>query len=391
MQRGTNIHGEIEHYLRSGKIRMTEWSLYVEAAKEHLPKPKDPDVIIEQRIDLDCGAAVPGVAWLGFIDAGDSGRDPLRLLDYKTTSDFRYAKTPHELSQNTQLCSYAKWAYGMGHTGNIELAHLYLKTQKTVPKKLPKTKLVTIKVNKDMIEDIWQRDLGTVAQMADAHKASSAQDLPPTTSACMMYGGCTYRSQCGLTASDFSSNFRNTTKGTKDKTMSKFLERLRGKKGNGATKPTGILPDDAPSRETPVAETEAETEAVADTAAEAKPPKAKRGRPKGSTKKKSAPASDGFTLYIDCIPTKDAEPTLFEDWLGPIVMNLNETVQAEKNLPDYRLLPYAEEKAMFALALSERAGDLPPTMIVNSTSPGARDALGVLIPHASQVVRALRG
>jgi hypothetical protein len=86
----------------------------------------------------------------------------------------------------------------------------------------------------------------------------------------------------------------------------------------------------------------------------------------------------------------DAEFSLFEDWITPVVTQLNQEVQQGKGLPDYRLLPYSEEKAMFAAGLSAVVSSLPSVMIVNTGTPGAKDALGVLIPHASRVIRAFR-
>lgn len=172
--------------------------------------------------------------------------------------------------------------------------------------------------------------------------------------------------------------------------MASFLDRLRSKTGKEEV-PKGVLSADAAPRETPREES--------DTAE----PKG-RGRPKGSKnrsvdvggKSQEKKNGNGFTLYIDCIPTKDTEnsglePTLFEDWITPIVLSMNEIVLKEKNLPHYQLLPYAEEKAMFSIAVNESAERLPPMMVLNSGTPGAKDALGVLIPHASKVVRALRG
>lgn len=192
---------------------------------------------------------------------------------------------------------------------------------------------------------------------------------------------------CGLEPQQSIAEYFGKKKGASD--MSSFLDKLRGKAGNAApadkTIPQGLLAPDAASRETKVVDASER----ADTETEKK-----RGRPKG-TKNKSRSANGGFVLYIDCLPTKDtsgeSEPILFEDWLSPMVEQLNETVRSEKNLPHYQLLPYAEEKALFALAMTERIDDLPATMVLNSGAPGAKDALGVLIPHASRVVRALRG
>jgi thiamine pyrophosphate-dependent acetolactate synthase large subunit-like protein len=54
------------------------------------------------------------------------------------------------------------------------------------------------------------------------------------------------------------------------------------------------------------------------------------------------------------------------------------------------LLPYAEEKAAFAAAIEARVESLPQVMVVHTGTPGAKDALGVLIPRAVEIVRAIR-
>jgi len=120
----------------------------------------------------------------------------------------------------------------------------------------------------------------------------------------------------------------------------------------------------------------------------------KRGRPK---KKKGADASteaetSGLCLYIGCMPLKngDDEPTLMEDWLGPIIMDLNEKVMKKAGVSDYRLLEFHQPKVAFTEAVTERLGSLPSSMVVTTMSDSARMALEIIKPHATQVVCAVR-
>jgi hypothetical protein len=164
--------------------------------------------------------------------------------------------------------------------------------------------------------------------------------------------------------------------------------------------PSGVVPPDAPSRMTAQ---EPVQEASEDVAPEA--PK-KRGRPPKAAQEavegvEAAPApaaraakgKSGMTLYVDCYPVKglDVEPTYAEDWIGAALIELNEWAVKEKGVPDYRLTSFSEEKANFAAAVQDLiAKNRPPAMII-STSGIGRDLLGLLIPHAQVVVRALRG
>lgn len=397
-QRGKDIHTEGEHYLLTGELRDSEYTElrlnyrpYVEAVVPHLPPPQHPDLIIEHELWLP---AIEGVSWLGYIDIGFSGVDPLVIRDIKSTSNFRYAKTPKELSEDIQVLSYARWAYEVAsYAGEIDLGHIYVKTEKRVVRKRPKTKLVSCIVSQDHVNEIWEREMVTVEKMLAASNAKSAHDLPPTTTACGMYGGCPFRERCGITSEMTVAGMFQLDKKGNAEMGNKFLDKL--KKGKKTKKPEGIVPPDAPERETSEEESEAiraEATAKAEKAAKAKKAKAAKAK---KTKTKKNGTTKAFVLYIDCMPKKDVgaeiEPTLFEDWFNPLVMKMNEAVMDEKKLPSYLLLPYAEEKAMVQLAVQESIEDLPLAMVVTSGSPGARDALGALVPHATQVVVGTRG
>jgi hypothetical protein len=408
MQRGKDIHTEIEHYLLNGNVRdssYTEAKLnyrpYVEALVPYLPPPKHEDLIIEHPVLMDTGL---GVEWVGFIDIGFSGSPILRIRDTKSTSNFRYAKTPVELAENIQVISYAVWAYNVvGYSGSIDLGHLYVQTEKNrVPKK-PKTMEVDVVLDQWHVLDVWARELKVVSEMKAAALVPSAHELPPNTNSCGMYGGCPYRNECGIDLS--MSALLNKNKG---KNIMGFLDKIKNKEKN-----KGTLPPDAPSRETSDEEAEEITESAADKkkrlAAERKAKKAKKEAEKEAAEKEAAEKeaaapkeekkngkSKSFVIYIDCMPTKDVhadgvEPTLFEDWFAPLVMSMNEYVKEQKKLDSYLLLPYAEEKALVMMAVQDAVARLPPALVINSGVPGAKDALGALVPHASLVVRALRG
>ena len=211
-----------------------------------------------------------------------------------------------------------------------------------------------------------------------------------------MYGGCPYLSKCG-----FGGVTTGLLKGLtgKGKGMAnEFLKKLRNKNNQNKvvdekkdiidqfitlkeedlkTLPPDLktLPPDAPSRITE------------------KPKPKEKTRKKPSSRKKND-SKKGFVLYIDCAPVKltsgGIEIVLFEDWFGPLVIKMNDHVKENSGLPSYRLLNFSEEKAMIDAAVNEAIPSLPELMVVSSSSPGAKDALGALIPHATDVIRAFR-
>jgi hypothetical protein len=443
-QRGKDIHKETEHYLLTGEFRDSEYTEaklnyrpYVESLAPHLPPPKSEELIIEQRIWMP---TIPGVHWLGFIDIGYSGGEMLQIKDIKSTSNFRYNKTPEELSENIQLLSYARWAYEeLDYRLPIEIGHYYVKTTKgKVPKK-PKVKPVSCVVDRDHVSSRWDALLPVVEEMrVVSETVTSAHDLPPTVSACGMYDGCPFQAKCGITASDFfASAFGNKNKKGKDK-MSSFLSKLKKAK---SSVPEGIVSDDAAPRETTGEEAEkirAQAEEKAQKAAAAKAKKeekkAKAAAAKAKKAKKEAEAAEaeaeneadseteptettetsapktrkrksngsngsngsntkGFVLYIDCQPVKNVNddgppPTLFEDWFATVAEKMN-AIAAESNegLASYWGLGFADQKALLTHVVEQACEKLPTAMIASSSSLGARDALSLLIPHAHHVIR----
>ncbi len=477
---GSDIHSSIEYYLKTGKIKQNDCADYVEAAVPHLPVPKQETNLVEHEFFLPTFPGGP--LWHGFIDLLIDEAEPV-VHDHKTTSDFRYAKTPAEMEQDTQLGSYARYVQTtqiehLGAPTNVIARLLYLHTRrKTLDKR---SKLVTTILTPTTVNAIWERDLEIVRQMVVVREAVTVEELPPTTSSCMKYGGCAYRLQCGLAI--------ETNPGRKRAMdMSSFLERMKAQQaatatpGNGAaaapsptpTVPSVIVPPDAASPVTPI-----NTTAAGDASAEP----TKRGRPqlseaeKEANKKKRAAermlekarkaqeeaeaavaaasslapapvaapapapaaapapapapavpiatpavpiatpavpiatpavpiatpavpiatpapiavaaAAPGFALYIDCFPVKGiaAGVVLFDDWIMNVIHDINNKVE----VLDYRLLGFAQEKLALQAGLEKHMTTVPPVLIVSTSSSVAKDALQTLIPHAREVVRAMR-
>src|SRR5262249_7830324 len=106
------------------------------------------------------------------------------IRDYKTTSDFRYALTPEEVGNDTQLNANAKWLFMVSDYDAIEVGLLYILADKKGSR--PRTKLVTAVLTRESVEQVWARDMEVVKKMqAWAQLApASASDLPPNTESC---------------------------------------------------------------------------------------------------------------------------------------------------------------------------------------------------------------
>jgi CRISPR/Cas system-associated exonuclease Cas4 (RecB family) len=442
---GSNVHKSLEHFLKTGEILDNEWRAYVEAAKDYLEHREDQ--LIEQKFTLPTFPGGP--IWLGYIDLLIDIEPPI-VHDHKTTSDFRYAKTPEEMEKDTQLCSYARWVQEeqlkhLGRSTNVVARLLYLHTRRKT--KAKRVRLVETTLTPERVHEIWNRDLEVVRRMIVAEQVDNVEDLLPTTTSCGKYGGCPYRTKCGLVV--------ETNPGRKKKEdMSNFLERMKEKQaeaaagGNGVPPPQaeGVTPPDGASRTTPIPTEEEKTAAAKVeedkkkkgrgrpklTAAEKEANRKKRAAEKALEKAKKAqeeaeaaakaaaevappapapapeppapapdtsedakaitqavmPASEGFTLYIDCYPVKGngVSAVLFDDWIIPIIADINKEI----DVADYRLLGFASEKMALQAGLEKHITEVPPVLIITSTSSIAKDAQQTLIPHAQQVIRAIR-
>lgn len=196
--RGKLIHSVIEEYLKTGQIEVegndTERIEAIEIARaglENLPPPS-PGLLIEEYIEIPTYA--DGPLWIGYIDLCDV--DQFYIGDHKTTSDFRYVKTPNQLVENTQMSSYAWWLFQLKESANeVKIEHLYFRTKRPY-----KGLVVQATLTREQCAANWNRDLLLVEEMESwaNQDLTSANDLEPNTQSCDMYGGCTYRKQCGF-------------------------------------------------------------------------------------------------------------------------------------------------------------------------------------------------
>jgi hypothetical protein len=260
-EKGSKVHKTTEGFLRTGEIAEAEPEIKAIflAGIANLPT-RHPDLLIEQRFELPTYPGGP--FWVGYVDLFDPRATPRRrVLDHKTTSDFRYCKTPQELLENLQLMAYGWWAF---HTADdacwtvtnlapetvdeialsfqlgkvllpelvakygpdrarliaagdktrldpppwqddeeLEVSHLYLRTKR--PYKAHPVRAIA---TRNQIETQWARALGYVESMARDRAAAAGADLDPNPASCGLYGGCHYRSLCGFTGSTAPSTTR---------------------------------------------------------------------------------------------------------------------------------------------------------------------------------------
>lgn len=427
----------------------------------------------EHRFSLDTHLDIP---FIGVIDLILDERNPIDVIDWKSVGDIRYAKTPNDLLSDLQLAVYAHYIFQSIPDDIVRTRLAYVEAKKKpLVKTLPRTAIVTVDLSRDHARRIWEGDLPfgsdgkqnllppVLERIRDNASCTDFNDIEPNTATCDKYGGCPFRTKCGLSPFASVVHLRNSahapakrmtiqesknmgflsknnvapsaqptngTNGTPTATPApaitapatttpagkpSFLSRVQGTQAAPSAPPavpTGVTPPDAPSRMTPVSARAEDGEDGEEAAVEAEAPK-KRGRPKKATEeerqakldqdfgpstKEPAPVAKKtgareFVLYVDCFPTKGAggiEPTMMADWFGAVDMRLNELASKE-NLPSWWLLDFAPQKAALAIEVQNQIKKgLPPAMVVRTGSNEAREVLPFLLPHATQVVQAVR-
>lgn len=211
---GTAVHSHAEKFLRDGtmpdvlevaKIGGKEHRPGMLAAQllPHLPQTRQPKEWVEHKWQLVVRDAYGDITYIGYIDlfsppASLISVNPL-AWDHKTTSDFRYAKSPEDLLSDPQAVLYAKYLLDFHDTNGTGVAELRWNYVRTKPPH--KVRPVFATITRAQIEAAMLGINDDARQMLAAHASRKrALELAPTASACEKYGGCPHRNiRCRLT------------------------------------------------------------------------------------------------------------------------------------------------------------------------------------------------
>ncbi len=201
MRGGTALHAEVEDHLRTGTSLTSPLAL---AGRMFIPQPGS-GLFIERPIHFRTRG---GVDIFGHVDLynfrqeyldpdGALLEDPpwsFEVKDWKTTSDFKYAKSERELAENIQLVTYAEAGFRFAPDSmSARLTHAYFLT-----KGRPASKLVTIRRTREEIAGRWEYAESVVRSMADVARETSAETVEGKRKACDAYSGCPHRSVCSI-------------------------------------------------------------------------------------------------------------------------------------------------------------------------------------------------
>tara|TARA_R110002020_G_scaffold10589_1_gene40372 strand:- start:8836 stop:10467 length:1632 start_codon:yes stop_codon:yes gene_type:complete len=258
---GTAVHAILEDYVSEGTdIPDTREGRIARTALKYIPTSTDLHVELSLRMESIDPPLV------GFIDLYDT-MDPSCpvVIDYKTTSSWKWARKEEQLLADPQMIAYAQYALEQHPSANeVIVAHIQLKT-----KGAPEGRLVSVELTREHVAEQWAKLVELAAEMKQTSYLDSVEEVPPTLSACGAFGGCPFADTCAA-LSPVTNPFAGISEvGNKNKEekMSRLQElRDRKKKAslppsppvNGTPRPTGVLSSDAASRVVEVEAVEAE-------------------------------------------------------------------------------------------------------------------------------------
>lgn len=265
---GTRCHELWAEYLKNGTPfdLSTPEGRICHATQHLLPAPGTCDGVEEPfRFEWE------GVTWAGVKDAEYDGDVLPVVLDHKTTSDFRYAKRDRSLLLgHPQAPLYGLEACELYAAVCVELAWNYVRhgvtfakdqapgphgyAIKRAGKPVALDPPVRIVVSRAEAEDALGRHVPTAKRMLaviaappapvvdENGVASIARALEPNPDACDAFGGCPYRSQCGLTPQDMAARMIRTFASGENKDMSTAMRdriaQIKAERAAGTGGPT---------------------------------------------------------------------------------------------------------------------------------------------------------
>jgi hypothetical protein len=114
------------------------------------------------------------------------------VVDHKTSSNLKYAKTEEEMATNIQMLAYAYEAVCLKPLAKgVRVAHNVMLTRGA-----PAARYTDVFIPTKDIHAGWTLIQNISDQMIETSKIASPADVPPNLSACDRFGGCFHRDRC---------------------------------------------------------------------------------------------------------------------------------------------------------------------------------------------------
>lgn len=205
---GTQIHAQIEHYLKTGEDVLGE---IARSGRAWIPKPGS-DLLVEHEFggardgEIFSAISAAGVPVIGKVDVmhrrpwmiSSEGTDLVyepvtcEVIDWKSTSNIGYAKSPAAIASAWPMLAYGAVARELWpDVERVRLSHVYFATKG--PRAAEKR---TVSLPVVRVAEGWLRAGDIVERMKSAAGETGAASLAPNLNACGSYGGCPHREYC---------------------------------------------------------------------------------------------------------------------------------------------------------------------------------------------------
>jgi RecB family exonuclease len=282
---GEAVHTVLERYLDDGVLPDTSTQAGRIAAPglQYLPKPgtvftevsmsgkgRGNASIDEDSVPVPGGMPrliVAGMPVNGFIDVLDLSGDRPVVLDHKTTSDLKWAKTENDLREDPQMILYGSYALDVFSTMGLQVETVETGHIVYLTKGAPAARKTTVTLTRAHLASERKKLASTVEEMKTTAQARTPASVEGEASVCDKYGGCDFRDKCGAlgmfaNATAFTSMFKaqSTTSPVQKEndTMSNVdplaaIAALRAKKAAAAANPAPAVVEAPAPAPAPVA------------------------------------------------------------------------------------------------------------------------------------------
>lgn len=335
---------------KEGQVALYLWKAF----SEYLPEWYNASPVVEDAWKSATAYDLPARGRSDLVFA-----DRSMVVDWKTTSNLRYALTPEDAASDPQVLMYIR-AYVENE--DISLPATFVHVYATTRTKTPRTRVVETKIDDDALQKGEVYLHRTITAM-ERDSTAKEDEVRQVVTSCKKYGGCPFKEEC-------------FGKRKEEKMDMSIFEKARAKQAAALADRQNLSTAKASVSVNPP---ETQTDA-------AKGPRTSIGdvlTAQVDTKPtKNKPSS---VLYVGCGPM-GTKVTHFDVWIEGVAA----TICADLAIPHYLAGQYSEgEKAVaVAVALGLRDGSLklPEHMYISAMHPLSKHLLPTLIRYATETV-----
>jgi hypothetical protein len=205
---GKNVHKQLEKWLSKGVVpdKSSEGRVADQGIQcGWLPVPSD-ELLVECKFEIPFHERTALIGYIDCVIPPLNGEVPV-VIDHKSTSDLRWAKTSDQLVTDPQALIYCAWAALEYKTTIVKARWIYYAASNPArgarkPRGAKPVELA-LDVASTNFQTSWALLEADVMRIVDIRgRGVKGLELDPSPESCGAYGGCFYRDRCNLSADD---------------------------------------------------------------------------------------------------------------------------------------------------------------------------------------------